>query len=177
MVEATAATSLRPARGGVLMRIQAACQPTPASFNGLWLGPDRIGRQASTTRLMCQRASGIPGARIGARVAVMCAALSNAVFGRNVVTNAFDAGILNGWGSAPDWTYTASLEHRSRPRASLTVVYTHRAFRGFPVVDNVWLDPSDLTPFAVTAPVDGRLPGGGGSPVTGLYDVVPEKAG
>jgi hypothetical protein len=76
-----------------------------------------------------------------------------------------------------DWTFTASLEHRILPRASLTVVYTPRAFRGFPVVDNVWLDPSDLTPFAVMAPVDGRLPGGGGSPLTGLYDVVPEKAG
>ena len=36
-----------------------------------------------------------------------------------------------------------------------TRMYPHRAFRGFPVVDNVWPDPSDLTPFAVTAPVDG----------------------
>jgi hypothetical protein len=39
------------------------------------------------------------------------------------------------------------------------------------------VDLSDLTPFAVTAPVDGRLPGGSGYPVTGLYDVVLEKPG
>src|SRR4029077_5293098 len=63
------------------------------------------------------------------------------------------------------------------PRASATVSYSRRWFHGFTVADNLALQPSDLTPFSVVAPVDPRLPGGGGYVVSGLYDVVPGKAG
>ena len=52
-----------------------------------------------------------------------------------------------------------------------------RWYRGFFVADNLALQPSDLTPFSLVAPSDPRLPGGGGYVVSGLYDVVPEKAG
>jgi hypothetical protein len=59
----------------------------------------------------------------------------------------------------------------------LTVDYTRRWFQGFAVADNEALSPADLTPFTVVAPADSRLPGGGGYAVSGLYDVVPDKAG
>jgi hypothetical protein len=57
------------------------------------------------------------------------------------------------------------------------VAYRRRWFGGFTVADNLSLQPSDLTPFSVVAPIDPRLPGGGGYVVSGLYDVVPEKEG
>jgi hypothetical protein len=59
----------------------------------------------------------------------------------------------------------------------VNVAYRRRWFRGFTVADNLSLEPSDLTPFSLVAPTDPRLPGGGGYVVSGLYDVVPEKAG
>ena len=43
------------------------------------------------------------------------------------------------------------------------------------VTDNFALQPSDFNSFSVVAPVDPRLPGGGGDTVTGLYNVTPDK--
>ena len=107
-----------------------------------------------------------------------CGVMSNVNFGQNVLTNAFDPGILRGWGVRPsDWNLAASFERQIGPRSAVDVTYTRRAFEGFTVLDNLALDPSDLTLFSIVAPVDGRLPGGGGYVIGGLYDVVPEKAG
>src|SRR4030095_1765452 len=102
----------------------------------------------------------------------------NTNFGRAVLSNQFDPRILDGWGNRPsDWNLGVSIEHQILPRASLSVAYSRRWFHGFSVADNRALQPSDLTPFSVQAPFDRRLPGGGGYVVSGLYDVVPDKAG
>ena len=93
-------------------------------------------------------------------------------------TSTFDPAILDGWGVRPsDWHLAASIEQQIGSRSSLSVTYTRRWFRGFSAVDNLALAPADLTSFSLLAPLDPRLPGGGGYSVSGLYDVVPEKAG
>ena len=108
----------------------------------------------------------------------LCGVISNTNFGRNILTNRFDAGILEGWGVRPsDWALGVSLQQKLGARSSLDVTYSRRWFHGFSVVDNLSLQPSDLTAFSVTAPIDSRLPGGGGYVIPDLYDIVPEKAG
>lgn len=108
----------------------------------------------------------------------LCGVVSNASFGQNVLTNTFDRSILTGWRVRPsDWNLGVSVQQQILPRASVDVTYARRWFNGFSVADNLALQPADLTPFSVIAPLDPRLPGGGGYLVTGLYDVVPEKAG
>jgi hypothetical protein len=108
----------------------------------------------------------------------MCGVMSNTQFGTPVFTSHYDPAVLDGWGvRASDWTFAASLEHRLFRQAVVTLSYTRRSFDGFTVADNLAVSASDFTPFEIIAPLDARLPGGGGYPVTGLYDVVPEKAG
>jgi hypothetical protein len=108
----------------------------------------------------------------------LCGALSNTRFGQNVLTNNFEPGILDGWGVRPsDWNLALSMQQQIGRRSSIAVTYTRRWFRGFFAVDNLSVAPSDLTPFSIVAPLDPRLPGGGGYVVSGLYDVVPEKSG
>jgi hypothetical protein len=108
----------------------------------------------------------------------LCGVVSDVNFGRNVLTNNFAAGVLDGWGVRPsDWDVGAAIQRQIGSRVSIDVAYTRRSFHGFFAVDNLAIGPGDLTPFSVTAPLDPRLPGGGGYVISGLYDVVPEKAG
>ncbi len=112
-----------------------------------------------------------------------CGAISNQSFallsqGQFPLTNSFDPALLNGWGvRASDWTLGASVQQQIMPRASIEVAYTRRWYHGFTVLDNNALANSDLTPYSITAPLDPRLPGGGGYTVGTLYDVVPTKFG
>jgi hypothetical protein len=108
----------------------------------------------------------------------VCGVLSNTNFGRHILTNNFDPRTLNGWGVRPsDWNLTAAIEQQIGARSSVAITYTRRWHDGFFVADNLSLAPADLTPFSLVAPLDARLPGGGGYVVSNLYDVVPEKAG
>ena len=108
----------------------------------------------------------------------LCGVMSNTNFGRNVPTTSYDPAIASGWGVRPsDWQLRAWIEQEVGSRASLSLAYTRRSFQGFPVVDNRALEAVDLTAFSIVAPLDPRLPGGGGYLVSRLYDPLPARAG
>jgi hypothetical protein len=107
-----------------------------------------------------------------------CGALSNQNFGKSVVTNTLDPALLNGWGVRPsDWDFGVSIQREVMPRLSVNVGYFWRWFQGFVVTDNLAVRASDFTPFSITAPLDPRLPNGGGYTVGSLYDVNPALFG
>jgi hypothetical protein len=109
----------------------------------------------------------------------ICGAMNSQTFGTTVQTTAnIDPEILNGWGvRANDWQIGASIQQQVLPRVSVEVGYFRRWLNNFTVTDNLAVGASDFTPYTVTAPSDARLPGGGGYPVSGLFNVVPEKFG
>jgi len=107
-----------------------------------------------------------------------CGVISDVKFGQNVFSNTFDPALLTGWGvRSSDWNLGVSVQQQLLPRASVEVAYSRRWYHGFTVNDNLAARAVDYTPFSVTAPLDSRLPGGGGYTVSGLYDVVPALSG
>ena len=104
--------------------------------------------------------------------------LSNANFGRTIITTRSSPDVITGWGVRGfNWEGSASLQHELRPGIALNVAYFRRWYGNFTVTDNLELAPSDFDPFCVTAPADQRLPGGGGNRICGFYDISPAKFG
>jgi hypothetical protein len=108
-----------------------------------------------------------------------CGQIDNLAFGgvQTVGTN-FDPGLLSGWGVRPsDWSFGASVQQELFPRASVEVGYYRRTFTQFTsggtVTDNLAVSPSDVSAYYVTAPLDPRLPGGGGYKAGPFYNLTP----
>jgi hypothetical protein len=98
-----------------------------------------------------------------------CGVVDNLNFGGQVPTRRDDPATYNGWGTrAYNWEFSTSVQHQIVPRVAFEVGY-------FTVQDNTLTTAADYTPFSITAPLDSRLPGGGGYTVSGLYDVNPNK--
>jgi hypothetical protein len=85
--------------------------------------------------------------------------------------------ILGGWGvKRYDWQVGVALQQQVLPRVSMEVAYNRRWWGNFTVTDNQSLTPSDYETWVATAPVDPRLPNGGGYDIT-RYLVKPESNG
>ena len=75
--------------------------------------------------------------------------------------------VLHGWGVRPrDWQVGVSVQQEILPRTSLEVGYARRWFKNFFVTDNINLNASDFQLTTLTAPVNAKLPDGGGFPVS-----------
>ncbi len=113
-----------------------------------------------------------------ARGGDFCGAWSNQSFGKASFDTNYDPAITQGWGVRPyNWDLGVSVQHEVIPRLSATVGYFRRIYGNFLVTDNLAVEPSDYTTFSIPIPGDARLPGGGGTVLTGLYDVSSTKFG
>ena len=91
----------------------------------------------------------------------------------------YDPAILSGWGVRPsDKQFGVAVQQAVLARVSVEAGYHRRSWSNFnDVTDNVLVSASDFDSFSVTAPLDPRLPGGGGNVVAGLFNVSEAKFG
>jgi len=107
-----------------------------------------------------------------------CGDMTNKNLGLPVFSRTFDPGFVTGWGTRPyNWGLGLSVQQEVAPRVSVNVGYFRNWWGNWYVVDNRSTSLTDYTPYSIIAPVDSRLPGGGGYTVGGLYDLVPGKVG
>ena len=104
--------------------------------------------------------------------------MDNKNLGKEVFQRSYDPNFVTGYGVRPyNWGLGASIQQEIAPRVSVNVGYFRNWWGNWYVVDNRSTSLSDYTPFSIVAPVDSRLPGGGGQTVTGLYNLIPTKVG
>jgi hypothetical protein len=108
-----------------------------------------------------------------------CGPLNNQNFGLGNpnATNYAPDTLLGSGARSYNWQYSASVQQQLRSNVSLNVGYFRTTFGGFSATQNTAVTPADFTPYCVTAPMDARLPNGGGYQICGLYDVIPTKFG
>jgi hypothetical protein len=102
---------------------------------------------------------------------------SNPAFGQPIITTFYDKAWAFGWGNRfSNWEFSGSVQRELMPNLSLDVAYFRRSFINFAVKDDRAVGPGDFDRYTVSAPIDPRLPGGGGFPVT-LVDIKPSAFG
>jgi hypothetical protein len=69
-----------------------------------------------------------------------------------------------------NWEASAAIQHEILPRMSVNAGYFRRSYGNFLSTDNLNIAPVDYSPYCATAPIDSRLPDGGGYQVCDLYD-------
>ena len=107
-----------------------------------------------------------------------CGPWSNQNFGSSIPGTRYDPRLLDGWGIRPaDSQLAVGIQRELLPRLSAEVTYHHRWFGNFTATDNVLVQPSDYSPYSIVAPVDPRLPGGGGYTIDDLWDINPTSFG
>jgi hypothetical protein len=107
-----------------------------------------------------------------------CARADNLNFGKPVLSTNYADTVMRGWGVRQyQWEFSGAIQHELMPRLSASLGYFRRVFGNFLVTDNLAVAPTDYSPFSITAPVDSRLPDGGGYLITDLYDLNPDKVG
>jgi hypothetical protein len=106
-----------------------------------------------------------------------CGTISNLNFGRaNPNALSYDPKLTTGY-RPYHWETTAQVQRQIRDGMSVTLGWYRRSFKNNNVNRNVEVPQDVFDPYCVTAPLDPRLPNGGGYELCGLYDVRPAYRG
>jgi hypothetical protein len=107
-----------------------------------------------------------------------CSAVASLAFGQLTSIPEFNEDTRFGWSNrAYNWEFSTSVQHELIPRLGIDVGYFRRWFGNFQVTQLRGLTAADFDKYSVTAPVDSRLPDGGGYVINDLYNVNPLKVG
>jgi hypothetical protein len=107
-----------------------------------------------------------------------CGPWSNQLFGSTVAGTKYDPRLLNGWGVRPaDTQMAVGVQRELLPRLSAEVTYHRRSFGNFTATDNLLVVPADYSQYSIVAPVDSRLPDGGGYRIEDLWEISAAKFG
>jgi Carboxypeptidase regulatory-like domain len=107
-----------------------------------------------------------------------CGPFGTSTFLQNVFTSGVDPSLLTGWGKrGADYAFSASIQREIVARTSVEVGYNWRRLVNFTTSDNTLVTAADFDRFSITAPLDARLPGGGGYVVNDLFNVSNTKFG
>jgi hypothetical protein len=107
-----------------------------------------------------------------------CGPASSLLFGQPTSAAQFDNDTRFGWGNrAYNWEFSTSVVHQLTPRVGLDVGYYRRWFGNFQALENSVWTAASFDKFSITAPLDSRLPGGGGYAINNLYNLNPAFVG
>src|SRR5262245_59841767 len=154
--------------------VEASNIPTTALFNPFNTSVNTVDRTWNDTN-----GDFIPNCDLTNPVANgECGAFSAQDFGQPRIVTRFADDVVKGFGArSAMWDLSAEVQHQLRPGVSVSAGYFRNWASNFRANDNLVVTPADFDPFCITAPVDPRLPGGGGYQVCGLYDLTPQKFG
>ncbi len=107
-----------------------------------------------------------------------CGIVSSLNFGLPTSVAQFNNDTRFGWGTRPyNWEFSTAVQQQVSSGVSAEVGYYLRWFGNFQTTVNPTLTPSSFDKFSITAPVDPRLPGGGGYTISNLYNQTPATVG
>jgi hypothetical protein len=107
-----------------------------------------------------------------------CQPWGNQLFGSSIPGTNYDPRLRGGWGVRPaDSQIAVGVQREILPRVSTEVTYHRRWFGNFTATDNLRVQPSDYQTYSIVAPLDPRLPDGGGYRIEDLWDISPTKFG
>jgi hypothetical protein len=107
-----------------------------------------------------------------------CGIVSSLNFGLPTSVAGFNNDTRFGWGTRPyNWEFSTAVQQQVSQGVAVELGYYLRWFGNFQATQTTGLPATSYDTFSVTAPLDPRLPGGGGYTVAGFKNVNPAFVG